>query len=119
MASDEEKFPEEVANDNNYETASGDVTDSTEFPFVDGLTEVTFRIKNTRLHVNKGIVMIASPIFRKMLTSESNETLQNDVVLEKEVDSMTLLMKCIYPDRSVRYTGSYMYIYESNKHDRL
>ena len=103
MASAEEIVSEEVANDKIHETAPEDCVESHEFPFTDGLTDVTFRIQNTRLHVSKSIVMIASPVFRKMLSSVSNE---NEVVLEdKEKAAVTLLMKCIYPDRNVTFSG--------------
>ena len=110
MASTKEPVLEEAASasDGVEETLPEDVVDSPDFPFVDGLTDVTLRMQNTRLHVSKSILMIASPVFRKMLTSESNEKLQNDFVLEnKEETAITLLMKCLYPDQNVTYSGTY------------
>ena len=103
MASGGETVPDEVTNDNINETASDDSVDSIEFPFIDGLTVMALLVQNTRLHVNKTIVMIASPVFRKMLSSVSKES---EVVLEnKEKAAVTLLMKCIYPDRHVTFSG--------------
>ena len=110
MASTKEAVPEEAASasDEVEETLPEDVVDSPDFPFVDGLTDLTLRIQNTRLHVSKSILMIASPVFRKMLTSESKEKLQNDFVLENKGETViTLLMKCLYPDQNITYSGKY------------
>ena len=109
MEGNKEKVLEEVtcASDGIEECELDDVVESTDFPFVEGLTDVTFRVQNTKLHINRGIVIIASPVFRKMLTgtSESNESLKEVVLENKEVAAMTLLMKCIYPDQNVTYSG--------------
>ena len=63
------------------------------------------------MHVNKGILMVASPVFHKMLTSDFKEKEDGLIVLpEKTVEDVTLLLKCLYPNKHVKYTGMFFFL---------
>ena len=80
--------------------AIDDYAESEEFPFKEGITDVTFRVKNTLLHVNKGTMIVASPVFRKMLMCDPKAKQWNVVLLpNKEEHGITLFLKCVYPDQ--------------------
>ena len=84
-----------------------DVEESAEFPLTEGITDVSIQVQSTVMHVNKGILMVASPVFHKMLTSDFKEKEDGLIVLpEKNVDDVTLLLKSVYPNKHVTYTGT-------------
>ena len=89
------------------EMSLSDSIESTEFPFIEGVTDISIKVQNTVIHVNSGIIMVASPVLSKMLRSDDKERYKDMIVLpDRNVEDVTLLLKCVYPNKHVRYTGT-------------
>ena len=82
------------------------MTDSVDFPPIPDITDITLKVETTLIHVNKGVLMVASPVFKTMFTSNFMESGQTVITLpEKKAKDMRIFLKCIYPDRDYILTG--------------
>lgn len=62
-------------------------------------TDLTLVVEGKKLFVNKGILMVASPVFAKMLTAEFKEKDASEIDLPgKKVLDIVAFLRCIYPD---------------------
>ncbi|KAJ8311526.1 hypothetical protein KUTeg_010881 [Tegillarca granosa] len=70
-------------------------------PFVEepGITDIALVVEGKKLFVNKFVLAVASPVFKKMFTSEFKEKDTSEVKLpgKKYKDVLEFLM-CIYPN---------------------
>lgn len=68
-------------------------------------TDVVFCVEDKRFHLSRGVLMQASPVFRKMLTSNGKEN-QNEVTLpDKSYRDIVLFLRCVCPMEYVKLDG--------------
>ena len=85
---------------------SENTIDSTEFPPIPDITDIALKVENTLFHVNKGVLMVASPMFRTMFLSQFKESDQKMIHLpEKKAKDMEIFLKLIYPEKDYILTG--------------
>ena len=79
------------------------------FSHREGVTDLIIKVEDTELHVNKGILMTASPVFERMLLSDFREKETNVVELPgKTLNGVMYFLKCLYPNVTVTFSGRYL-----------
>jgi len=62
------------------------------------MSDIIILVENERLHVHKSILCICSPVFKKMLTSDFQESASNEIKLPgKKKDKIQDMLRNIYP----------------------
>lgn len=72
------------------------------FAFDEETTDVVFCVEDKKLHLSRGVLMQASPVFRKMLAPDGKEK-QNEVTLpDKPHQEVVLFLRCVCPMEYVK-----------------
>lgn len=75
------------------------------FAFDEETTDVVFCVEDKKLHLSRGVLMQASPVFRKMLAPDGKEK-QNEVTLpDKPHEEVVLFLRCVCPMEYVKLNG--------------
>ena len=78
------------------------------FPYDPELTDFTLVVQGEKFHIAKVVLMDASTVFRKMLTSDFKKNNANELELpEKDKSTFEFFLRCIYP-RECTLTGNYV-----------
>ena len=76
------------------------------FPYDPEITDFTLVVHGKKFHIAKVVLMDASTVFRKMLTSDFKENNANELELpEKDKSTFEFFLRCIYP-RECTLTGN-------------
>ena len=75
------------------------------FPYDEETTDVVIRVDDKRLHLSRGTLMQASPVFRKMLSSNGKEKQAEITLPEKSYEEVILFLRCISPMEFVKLDG--------------
>lgn len=77
------------------------------FAYDENTTDVVLCVEEKKLHLSRGVLMLASPVFRKMLTS-NKEGAQNEISLpEESYKDFVLFLKCFSPVEYVELHGMF------------
>lgn len=75
------------------------------FAFDEETTDVVLCVDDKKLHLSRGVLMQASPVFRKMLASNGKEK-QNEITLpDKSYEEFVLFLRCVCPLEYVKLNG--------------
>nr|XP_022302825.1 uncharacterized protein LOC111110563 [Crassostrea virginica] len=72
------------------------------FPYDEETTDVVIRVDDKRMHLSRGTLMQASPVFRKMLGSNGKEKQAEITLPEKSYEEVILFLRCISPREFVK-----------------
>nr|XP_022301674.1 uncharacterized protein LOC111109741 isoform X2 [Crassostrea virginica] len=72
------------------------------FPYDEETTDVVIRVDDKRMHLSRGTLMQASPVFRKMLNSNGKEKQAEITLPEKSYEEVVLFLRCISPREFVK-----------------
>ena len=75
------------------------------FPYDEETTDVVIRVEDKRMHLSRGILMQASPVFRKMLNSNGKEKQAEITLPEKSYEEVVLFLRCISPREFLKLNG--------------
>ena len=75
------------------------------FPYDEETTDVVIRVDDKRMHLSRGTLMQASPVFRKMLNSNGKEKQAEITLPEKSYEEVILFLRCISPREFVKLDG--------------
>lgn len=84
--------------DQQQQDDDGDIEDN---PYAESsdLSDLVLLVENKHLHVNKSVLMIASPVFKAMFSHGFKESTLSVIELkDKKYKEMVLFLRCIYPD---------------------
>lgn len=77
------------------------------FAYDENTTDVVLCVEEKKLYLSRGILMLASPVFRKMLTS-NGEGKQGEISLpEESYENFVLFLKCFSPMEYVELYGMF------------
>ena len=76
------------------------------FPYDEETTDVVIRVDDKRMHLSRGTLMQASPVFRKMLGSNGKEKQAEITLPEKSYEEVILFLRCISPREFVKLDGT-------------
>lgn len=84
-----------------------DLSEVEPFSYDENTTDVVLCVEEKKLHLSRGVLMLASPVFRKMLTSNGEGT-QNEISLpEESYKDFVLFLKCFSPVEYVELHGMF------------
>nr|XP_022297710.1 uncharacterized protein LOC111107052 [Crassostrea virginica] len=72
------------------------------FPYDEETTDVVIRVDDKSMHLSRGTLMQASPVFRKMLSSYGKEKQAEITLPEKSYEEVVLFLRCISPREFVK-----------------
>ena len=75
------------------------------FAYDEETTDVVIRVDDKRMHLSRGTLMQASPVFRKMLSSNGKEKQAEITLPERSYEEVVLFLRCISPREFVKLDG--------------
>lgn len=84
-------------------------TDSEAEPFAydENTTDVVLCVEEKKLYLSRAVLMIASPVLRKMLTSNGEGKLSEISLPEESYENFVLFLKCFSPMEYVELHGMF------------
>lgn len=86
----------------NMETLSIQSSRMEMFTFDEETTDVIFCVDDKKLHLSRGALMQASPVFRKMLASNGKEKNREISLPDKSYEEFVLFLRCVCPMEYVK-----------------
>lgn len=100
MATDEEMEPMLELQEKHIECKGLDY-----FAYDKETTDVVFCVEDKRFQLSRGVLMQASPVFRKMLTSNGKEDKSEVTLSGKTYEEIVLFLRSVCPMEYVKLDG--------------